>query len=604
MRSVRSTCARNRVALVALLLSSVSLQSCEYKAVLEPLQRYIVEPPQPVKTVNVNFCTDPAVAEKSAVKTLVILDHSGSNKLNYMMSPDGSGNPYVVNNQVTIASNLGTDPFGTLRYGTLTTPGSLLHFLNNLAPNDPADPLRYFSLVNFQSSAYYLPGLGAKFTADIPAFYQAVLTDARGGNAANPNGVPADTGSTSYLSALQAAYNMITADINAAKVCAAQPANAAPTLDCPHPGISRTSSYVIVMASDGAPIISTQGLSSSGSVTGNLVLTREPTNEILGLVQALVALTADKKYVSGVNLFTVHYVSPNNNVDNTARTLLAEMARVGQGLAYVSVSGSSIDFTRFQAPARLIKYLLSDLFVTNVSGAFGDDGLFASDRDSDGITDATEATLGLNPASADSNGNGVQDLVEYQIRGRGINIGTTCSGIQKNGSQYKASDPSGLNDCEKILLGDTGGINNPDSNSDGVPDWMAFKNSLPFQLNMAPAYLSTLSDGYTNYQKVKFSLPTQVPLTMIKGWKPSNYKLTQVSNTASQSCYKLAVKDLPFVGTTDKIRVEIVERSELLQDRFLYRSATKPFAASLNDLDFHDWNDAAEKAAGTWKVWP
>ncbi|MBS1960071.1 MAG: hypothetical protein JST80_11395 [Bdellovibrionales bacterium] len=583
------------------LLSSSFLTGC-YETSLTPLQFFVAPKLNPPKTVDVNFCMDPAVPEKFVVKTVIILDHSGSNKQNVLLSADGSGAPQITNNAITVSANYATDPTGILRYGDLATPGSLLNFLSTLPANDPADPLRYFASVDFSDQAYTYPNGASGFTSDIPAFYNQMLTNARGGNPNNAAGVPADTGATSYMSALNATYAIISSDIVKAQNCAKLATTTAPSANCPHPGVQVASSYVIIFASDGAPIISITGVDANNQVTGQLQTTREATGEILGQVQALTALTANTKFVAGVNLFSVYYYNPTNNIDNSAKQLLADMARVGQGISYSALSGSKIDYTRFQPPARLIKYLLSDIFVTNESGVWAKDGTFANDADSDGISDADETARGSNPNNADSNGNGANDLVEMKL-GASMNLGM-CSGVTKAGGKYHESDPNGLNDCEKILLSDTGGVNNPDSNGDGMPDWTAFKNGVPFQLNSVASYLSTLSDGYTQYQKVKYSLPVSIPFNQILNPRASNYALTMISNNASQACYKLEVTDLPYSTETDKIRVQIIERSELLQDRYLYRTASKNHVTGQNLLIFNDWNDAAEIAAQTWKVWP
>lgn len=625
MEALRNYSSMSWVSICLIALLSFLNSGCKetYKSTLERLDRVVVAPPTNEKVVKVDFCTDPAVPEKTAVKMVVILDHSSSNKVNYQMAPDGSGSPFIVNNNIQISPNLGTDPAGTLRYGNLITPGSLIHYLNDLPPNDPADPSKYFALINFSTSAYTYPAGSSGFTGDIPAFYNQVLTQARGGDPNNLNGVPADTGSTNYIGALQETYKIITADIAAAKRCAALAPTTAPTINCPTPGRARTSAYVVVMATDGAPIMDVSGFTNTGAVTGPVNVTRQSTNEILGAVQNLIALTSDRRYVAGVNLFTVHYVNPLNNVDQTARTLLAEMARVGNGIPYVSTTGSSIDYTRFQPPQRLVKYLLSDLFVSNTSGVWNRQGAFVADQDGDGISDADELAWGSVPTLWDSNNNGVNDRVEQELR-RGaacnaknaagvcqdpavnyrVNSAAPCFTVPFTGGRYRASDPNGLNDCEKILLTNNGGINNPDSNADGIPDWLSFKNKVPFQLGTAPSYLSTLSDGYTQYQKVKLSMPQELPITMLVGYRLTNYALTQVSTNSSQTCYQLRTTQLPLLGNSDRIRVEVIQRSELLQDRFLYRTAQKNFVPGQNVLQFNDWNDPIEKAAGTWGMWP
>ncbi|MBC7397397.1 MAG: hypothetical protein H7333_08135 [Bdellovibrionales bacterium] len=598
-------------------LLPLTLIACNIESTLVPLEHFIASVVPPQKLVNVSFCTDPAVQAKFAVKTLIIFDHSGSNKQNYLMNEDGTGTPKITNGNVTISRNYATDPTGQLRYGDITTPGTLLHFLSTTPANDPLNPSKYFAVIDFSDAATTYPPNNSGFTSDVADFYDHISTAATSASL-NGVGVPMDNGATSYLSALTSAYNIINFDVQKAKVCALRPRTTAPSTDCPSPGVPVASSYVIVFISDGAPIvdISGIGLDANGNVivTGAISITREPTNEILGSVQSIIGLNSNTKYVAGINLFSIFYFNPTNNLDRSAQTLLAQMAKVGNGISYSAVSGSKLDYTRFVPAAKLIKYTLSDIFVTNSSVTWGADGTLKKDSDADGLSDEQEAAFGTSSTDPDSDGNGVSDLVEYQVA-RGARSSTTinyasglCSGVASrmvNGKRiFNSSDPNGLNDCEKIVLSDTGGINNPDSNGDSVPDWLEFKNGVPFQLGAVPASTGSSSDGYTPYDKIKFSLPTNLQLSQVRNLVPARYRLTEISNTSIKNCYNLDVTDLPMIGTDNRIRIDVVEKSELLQDKYLYRVAEKPFSGSSMTLHFNDWSDPAEVAAGTWKAWP
>jgi hypothetical protein len=591
-------------------------------SVLEPLERFILAPSISPNLVNVNFCTDPAIQEKFAVKTLIIFDHSGSNKENYQMSPDGSGTPLITNGDVNISASYATDPAGTLRYGNVNTPGTLLNFLSTTPANDPLNPSRYFAVIDFANTASTYPPNQSGFTSNVSDFYNHIQTEATSGV---PGGSPTDNGSTSYIAALSAAYNIINFDIQNATTCAALPKTTAPSANCPSPGVQVASSYVIVFMSDGSPITSISGIGVDPSgnivVTGAINVTREPTDQILGSVQTIMGLTANTRYVAGVNLFTIYYYNPTNNIDGTGQALLAQMATIGNGLTYNAISGSKIDYTRFVPPSKLIKYTLSDIFVTNTSVVWGSDGTLQADSDGDGLPDSVEIANGSNPNLKDSNGNGVSDLVEYNLangnpcslkNASGVCIDApvnyaagACNGVSSqvvNGARvFTSSDPSGLNDCEKILLSDIGGIGNPDSNGDIVPDWLEYRDGVLFQLGTSSASAS-FADGYSVYNKMKFSLPTHIPLNQILNLQPTQYDLTQTSSTANQDCYQLQVSDLNFIGTGNRIRVDVIEKTELLQDKYLYREGEKNFPLTGSTLNFNDWNNPAEQAAGTWKV--
>lgn len=614
---------RNHIKILVLPILVLAFLGCSQAEPLTPLDQVTIQSVSQ-KDVKVSFCTDPAFDQKQYLKTIIILDHSGSNKKNYLMNTTGDGGPAIVGGTIQISTTLATDPTGTTRYGTTATNGTLLNYLSTLPANNPADPTHFFALVDFNDTATTYPTGSSGFTADTKDFYNYVLTDS-----GQPMSSPNDAGATSYLSALSAANNIVTNDISNAKKCAAlAPGSPSPGAWCLFPGKAVASSYVIVFMSDGSPITSISGVGVDGS--GNIVLTggpvsvlKEPSDAILGQVGALASLSSDSKYVTSVNFFTIYYYFPGN-VDLAGQKLLADMAKIGNGIAYNALSGSNINYSQFQPPTKRIKYQFSDIFVTNASTTWWTDGKLHLDTDMDGLPDDVELAWGSDPLKHDTDGNGVSDLVEYQaskqracktLDAKGIcqdpainYAATLCSGLptKRVGGllQYFSSDPDGLNDCEKRVLNDGGGVGNPDSNSDLIPDWLEFKNGIAFQAGTTPGVSSTNQDGYSIYQKIKYSMPLAVPAQQILNLQKANYSVLLVSTNISQDCYSVTVTDLPFIGEGNTIRVDIIERSELLQDQYLYKVGKKVFATGAPVVQFNDWNDAAEIAAGTWSIWP
>lgn len=602
-----------------ILILGLVLVGCQKPTPLDPLKSISLASTV-THSVKVNFCLPPPVQQKQYLKTVIILDHSGSNALNYKMAADGSGAPDVINGSLDISPIYATDPTGLTRYGSATTPGTLLNYLSTLAPNDPADPTRFFAAVDFNSSASTYPGSSSGFTSDIAGFYNQVSA-----NAVASGGGPNDTGGTSYLSALNAAYNIINNDVQTAKSCSEKATTATPTTSCPKPGVATSSSYVVVFMSDGSPIINVSGVGANGVVTGPIVLTRESTTEILGKVGSIMALQSQDKFVTSMNMFTIYYYAPGN-VDLNSQALLAQMAKAGNGLAYNALSGTNIDYNQFQPPSKVLEYNLSDVFVTNANGVWWTDGKFKLDSDSDGLPDEVETSWGSDPLNAISDSNGVSDFVKYTLKkgaacisknalGRCMDPVTnyrtgSCSGISSSVSggrvQFKSSDPNGMNDCEKLILGNSGGIGVPDSNSDNIPDWLEFLNNIPFQLGTTPAVTQILQDGYTTYQKIKYALPVNTPLNMLPNIKPAKYRLNLVSPANSQKCYELTVDDFPTTSETavDKVRVDIIMKSNLVKSSYLYRKGYKSFLAGEPLLEISDWNDGAEITNKTWSSWP
>ena len=361
----------------------------------------------------------------------------------------------------------------------------------------------------------------------------------------------------------------------------------------------------------------------TSSVTGTITVETESKTDILGQVSAISSLVSNAQYVSSVNLFTIYYYMPGN-VDQNGQALLASMAKAGNGVAYNALAGSSIDYSQFQPPAKKIKYLLSDIFVSNASVAWWTDAKLHLDTDMDGLPDDVETAWGSNANLASSDGNGVSDLVKYRLTNAAACTTKNSQGLctaavtnYKSGAcntiststvngilTYKSSDPNGLNDCEKTLLSDVSGIGSADSNGDSIPDWLEFKNSLQFQVGTQPAINVSSQDGYTQYQKVKLSLPTNISLSQIKNYTPATYNLTQVSTSTTQDCYLLQVNNLPIIGENNTIRVDVIEKTPQVPLIPLYRVAKKQFATGSKNINFADWNNAAEKTLNTWKTSP
>jgi len=181
---------------------------------------------------------------------------------------------------------------------------------------------------------------------------------------------------------------------------------------------------------------------------------------------------------------------------------------------------------------------------------------------------------------------------------------TTPDPLHPGAILYNSSDPDGLNDCEKILLANATGVNNPDSNGDSIPDYLEFKNFIPFQTGTTPAVNSPESDGYSIYEKIKYSLPTSVSVSYIPNILPSQYTMTQSVNPAGQLCYGINVTQLPIATPQDKIRVDVSFTSNLANSSPLYKVGYKNFSPGSSSLIFNDWTDATEVANKTWSQWP
>jgi MYXO-CTERM domain-containing protein len=101
------------------------------------------------------------------------------------------------------------------------------------------------------------------------------------------------------------------------------------------------------------------------------------------------------------------------------RTPPAGFPAVPAGTAMRFACGSSSDAKRMDADpaagpgATTLTDIISDPLFCDSTGCY-------SDRDFDGVPDATEITLGTNPANPDSDGDGIRDNVELSATGSGV----------------------------------------------------------------------------------------------------------------------------------------------------------------------------------------
>ena len=571
--SVRSSLARFSP---LLLLFAVACSKYDRLAELEHRYPVLQEPAY----VEVNFCAEKAGIIRTKTKYIFIIDKSGSNEQNYRIDEDGK-----IVEPIEILPELATDRDGKRRYQ------QLIEFLSNSPANDPD---RYYSLINFSTTARTVRG----FTSNRDLFRTTVQNELTN---------LLDEGATDYLAAIGQAYQLINADILAAKTAAiADPDNKV------------SSTYLIVFVSDGFPVLSID------TTRTPLVLNAQQPSSIIQKVRDVLALQTDNSdFVDSINLFTGYYFVTGNE-DTAARQLLADMARAGHGLAYTFGGTELIDFSYFQVPEKLLKYTLSEIIVTNRSVLWWN-GRQVTDSDRDGLPDEVETELGSDPLKSDSDANGVSDYVEYRTSpqskpcasiqgGRCQTAGARsfvtlipslggCSSIigwtRVGGAVvFRDSDIDGLNDCEEMVLGNTAGINEFDANGDLIPDALAFRNELEFKAGTHTANSDADLDGTTNYDEIKFGMPAQFPNYQLLMAKPVDYDLKIVSSSTNQDCYQLKLLNMPVLGPDNMIRVEMVQTTSEIVNRKLYRVAEKQYSGSSKVLVI---NDLLQEAVGVWK---
>jgi hypothetical protein len=498
--------------------------------------------------IDAQFCTSPREVGKQKVKYVFILDHSQSNQ-------PGFPNPLTPDD---VSS---TDPTGSRRYGPL------VQFVSNLIP-DPNN-LTSFALIDFDDTAYQPQSMSGFDSSAVDFVTTYATPDWIGrGTALAPN--PIDQGFTNYQSALQMAYNLISTDAQ----------NEALTQSSPVVSVT----YQLIFVTDGVPTVATAPGSPSPTYTQTFL------GDLSPIISSIIALKTDPllaPYIGGISLNTVYYFPVAANV--AAETLLGQMSNAGNGQFMEFNSAQSIAYQAFAPAIRNIKYNLADFWVENENVVGSDTGELVLDSDGDGIPDSVETALGSNPYSADSDGNGVSDLVEYRTKGAPCNDANCdpahrddyaiCDGFSPstdaNGKvTFPSSSNDGLNDCEKFVLG--ADRTTFDSNNDFIPDFLSFKNSVPFISGTHGAFLSPFGDSINNYTKLKLGYPTNVSKQNLLNFQPRVNALSHVaSTTADNECYHLTSQSVAVLQAGNSIKLSLIQNNSVIDNKTIMSTAAK-----------------------------
>ncbi len=562
------------LSLMVLLGVAVEFQNCSKI----PLSPYKVDKFS-LSQVSTDFCTTPATVIKTKLKFIFVLDRSGSNCNQYQLQADGTYKTYP-----------GTDPaFPT---AVPPTPAGfkrfpqILKFVQNYTIPDMT--LLSFAAVNFSDTSgnhqWQQSGNPTQNFTDQATFSQYMT------NEYQPylNGGCVDDGFTDYDSSLTTAFNMIQADIKAAKN--AHEVNGQPLI---------ASNYVIFFVSDGAPwVLDPQDGTKSILQSSDLI--QADVNNIVTLKDN----TAYSDYVDGITLNTVYYtnefwiptppagmsatdITNLTNGIQQADQLLSDMALKWGGGTHLSLlNGQAIDFQQFAIPQKINHFDLREVFVYDVNEAWDvDKNGFATlnlDTDGDGLSDITEKALGSDPTKIDSDGNGISDFVEYYLNGKpcasngckgaAMSVPASCAQYRSGGS-FIDTDLDDLNDCEELLLGSK--RDDPDTNLDNIPDGLGLRAGIEIVKASNASTSDRDSDGLTDYQEVKYVTPVSVNninISMPK-FKTVQYNLQMTSHNVNQDCYHLDISNMIFMTDHDKLRFYILERANLQTSHLVFRRA-------------------------------
>ena len=192
------------------------------------------------------------------------------------------------------------------------------------------------------------------------------------------------------------------------------------------------------------------------------------------------------------------------STDQRAKDILGDMARAGLG-EQVQQTPATLDFLAIDVARPGSRLVLRDIVVTN-SNALLRGPAPVADSDGDGLTDEEEATLGTDPLNPDSDGDGVGDGIEYRLATPGSEfdplVPGTFAACAKITDLTVDHDLDGLNDCEEALLRTDPYL--ADSDRDGIPDLVEVRlGSNPL---VDDRLIDSDQDGILNGDEVKQGL--------------------------------------------------------------------------------------------------
>lgn len=204
---------------------------------------------------------------------------------------------------------------------------------------------------------------------------------------------------------------------------------------------------------------------------------------------------------------------------------------------------SRIDFRSTQRP-----FVLKELLVYNRNAIPTPDG-FVADSDADGLSDAEEAELGLNPLDADSDGDFFNDRLEHVLRSLGTLDPMTPDTLPDCEDETLDTDGDGLRDCEEKLLGTDRTLF--DTDGDGFPDAVEFRSGT--NALFADALDDLDLDGKSNGQELLAHTDPTSNDARVRAEQGYRYRITDLGiGEDLRACYDVRISNVTLVSTQDR----------------------------------------------------
>ncbi|PKN54954.1 MAG: hypothetical protein CVU56_23750 [Deltaproteobacteria bacterium HGW-Deltaproteobacteria-14] len=299
---------------------------------------------------------------------------------------------------------------------------------------------------------------------------------------------------------------------------------------------------------------------------------------------------ADTYGVGAIALHTVLLFAPQELVEarcpgasasfgyngGPARALLQAMADQGGGtFRDVNLATASASFFDFDFTALKSQQWLTQLGAVNTNARRATDGTIAPDSDGDGLTDAAEAALGTDPATAASDGaDGYSDLFEVRLAQAGFDPrdpalpAAPCDDLAD-------LDGDGLSGCEEAFLGT--GVRAPDSDGDGMLDGLEL--ALGTDPTVADGQRDLDFDQVSNHDELLGATDPLTPDADLYRDQRVRYtttdlgalEVTRDGRTETRHCYDFAVSRIPLAAPLsatprglNRVLIQSLERPVLL----------------------------------------
>ncbi|MFH0902692.1 MAG: VWA domain-containing protein [Pseudomonadota bacterium] len=325
-------------------------------------------------------------------------------------------------------------------------------------------------------------------------------------------------GETNYQGALSKAYEVLEQDMR--------------KLDST---IRSRARYVVIFISDGMP--------APVTAEGN-----QP-QQILEDVRAIKGLEQEQR-LGEIRLHTVYLAGPRtpDTVQERAKELLAEMARVGGGTFRTFGATQGLDFLHIDFHTFMRIFAMKSIVVTNQSARLRGDGAAEPDSDGDGVLDVDEIAPGSDPLLVDSDGDGWSDLLEVRLHTSGFD--PTFSGDAECALDIDRldDDGDGLANCEERFLGTSSRL--IDSDADGLPDDIELRAGTDPVAN--DVRLDSDFDGAVNELEVRAHTDPLVADSADFSARAYRYSIREASAAdlpPGRLCYELEVDNIALATT-------------------------------------------------------